>query len=93
MVTRDDLERRLSELRSEFDSGRRLEADLQTRLSDVQQTMLRVRAHKIATEFTPLEVKVTGPDQQVWYGGSFNEPNYEIPTFNNLDRMVNDVVA
>jgi len=42
MVTRDDLERRLSELRSEFDSGRRLDAALQPRLSDVQQTMLRV---------------------------------------------------
>ena len=39
---RGDLERRLTELRGEFDSGRRLEADLQVRLSDVQQTMLRV---------------------------------------------------
>jgi hypothetical protein len=42
MVMRGDLERRLTELRGEFDSGRRLEADLQARLSEVQQTMLRV---------------------------------------------------
>ena len=39
---RGELERRLTELRSEFETGRRLEADLQARLSEVSQTVLRV---------------------------------------------------
>ena len=39
---RGELERRLTELRSEFEAGRRLEADLQERLRDVSQTLLRV---------------------------------------------------
>ena len=39
---RGELERRLTELRSEFEAGRRLEADLQARLSEVSQTVLRV---------------------------------------------------
>ena len=39
---RGELERRLTELRSEFEAGRRLEADLQARLSAVSQTVLRV---------------------------------------------------
>ena len=42
MVVRGELERRLTELRSEFEAGRRLEADLQARLSEVSQTVLRV---------------------------------------------------
>jgi hypothetical protein len=42
MVVRGELERRLTELRSEFETGRRLEADLQARLSEVSQTVLRV---------------------------------------------------
>jgi len=39
---RGELERRLTELRSEFEAGRRLEVDLQARLSEVSQTVLRV---------------------------------------------------
>jgi hypothetical protein len=39
---RDELERRLGELRSEFEAGRRLQADLQLRLSEVNQTLLRI---------------------------------------------------
>ena len=39
---RGELERRLTELRSEFEAGRRLEADLQARLTEVSQTVLRV---------------------------------------------------
>lgn len=39
---RGELERRLTELRSEFEAGRRLEADLQARLSEVSQTVLRL---------------------------------------------------
>jgi hypothetical protein len=42
MVVRGELERRLTELRSEFEAGRRLEVDLQARLSEVSQTVLRV---------------------------------------------------
>jgi hypothetical protein len=42
MVVRGELERRLTELRSEFEAGRRLEADLQARLSEVSQTVLRL---------------------------------------------------
>jgi hypothetical protein len=42
MVVRGELERRLTELRSEFEAGRRLEADLQARLSEVSRTVLRV---------------------------------------------------
>ena len=39
---RGELERRLTELRSEFEAGRRLEVDLQARLSEVSQTVLRL---------------------------------------------------
>lgn len=39
---RDELERRLGELRSEFEAGQRLQADLQMRLSEVNQTLLRI---------------------------------------------------
>ena len=39
---RDELERRLRELRSEFEAGQRLQADLQVRLSEVNQTLLRI---------------------------------------------------
>lgn len=39
---RGELERRLTELRSEYEAGRRLEADLQARLSEVSQTVLRL---------------------------------------------------
>jgi hypothetical protein len=42
MVVRGELERRLTELRSEYEAGRRLEADLQARLSEVSQTVLRL---------------------------------------------------
>jgi hypothetical protein len=42
MVVRGELEQRLTELRSEFEAGRRLESDLQERLRDVSQTLLRV---------------------------------------------------
>jgi hypothetical protein len=42
MIVRGELERRLTELRSEFEAGRRLEVDLQARLSEVSQTVLRV---------------------------------------------------
>lgn len=39
---RAELERRLTELRSEFEAGQRLEADLQSRLSELHQTLLRL---------------------------------------------------
>jgi hypothetical protein len=39
---RHELERRLGELRSEFEAGQRLQADLQVRLSEVNQTLLRI---------------------------------------------------
>ena len=39
---KDEVERRLSELRSEFEAGQQMLAELETREANVRQSMLRI---------------------------------------------------